>query len=149
MRKEIINKERILKIILVIVYSIFIIMIVNIYIKEKYNESAYKITKNECNSKKDLNEELEEDIMCKSAGYYIDDNKVNISLGKINCANDIKIEKIEVDEEMNVYIKAKEKKGKNQAKCVCNPSLTIEFDKPVESVIFETEAGTELNECNS
>ncbi len=149
MRKEIINKERILKIILVIVYSIFVIMFVTIAIKEKNGNSTYKITKIGCNSKNDSNNKSEEDVICKSAGYYIDDNKVNISLGNINCANDIKIEKIEVDEEMNVYIKVKEKKGKNQAKCVCNPSLTIEFDKTVESVILETENGNELNECNS
>ena len=148
MKKEIINKEKILKIILVIFYSIFVIMIVNVVVNDNNKLSNYKITKNECNRKADLIEEPKE-IVCKSAGYYIDNNKVNISLGNINCANDIKIEEIEVDEDMNVYIKAKEKKGKNQAKCVCNPSLTIEFDKTVESVIFETEDGNELNECNS
>ena len=149
MKKEIINKEKILKIILVISYSIFVIMIVNVAIKENSKLSNYKITKNECNSKNDSKEELKEDVVCKSAGYYIDNNKVNISLGNINCANDIKIEKNEVDEEMNVYIKKKKKKGMYQAKCVCNPSLTIEFEKDVESVIFETEDGNELNECNS
>ena len=147
MRKEIINKERILKIILVIVYSIFVIMFVTVAIKEKNGNSTYKITKIGCNSKNDSNTKSEEDVICKTAGYYIDNDKVNISLGRINCANDIKIEKIEVDDEMNVYIKVKEKKGKNQAKCVCNPSINIQFNEEVNNVTLVTEDGTELGEC--
>lgn len=141
------NKEIIIKTILVIVYIVFIIMFISEWTSVK--NPAYKITKVGCNSAKKSSKELTEEGECKTPGYYIDNDRVNISLGNINCANDIKIQKIEVDEEMNVYIKVKEKIGKNQAKCVCSPSINIEFYNEVNSVTLVKEDGTELDECKS
>lgn len=139
------NKEIIIKTILVIVYTVFIIMFISEW--TSVENTSYKVTKVGCNSAKKSSKELTEEGECKNPGYYIDNDRVNISLGKINCTNDIEIQKIEVDEEMNIYIKIKEKIGKNQVKCVCNPSINIQFNEEVNNVTLVTEDGTELDEC--
>ena len=143
------NKEKILKIILVVVYTLFIALFIamrsGIWIFK--DNVSYRITKIGCNSSKNSTKDLTEEGECTTPGYYIDDDRVNISLGSINCANDIKIVKVEADKDMNVTIKVKEKKGRVQAKCVCSPSLNIEFNKEVNSVTLIKEDGTELGEC--
>lgn len=84
---------------------------------------------------------------CNRSGYYIHNNKVNINMGSINCGSSIEIEKIKVDKDMNVYIKAIVKEGYGKMQCECNKSLNIEFSKKVNSVILEKEDGIRLDEC--
>ena len=84
---------------------------------------------------------------CQNPGYHINNNTVTINIGAMNCASSIAISKIKVDKNMNVYIKAKEKKSAEQAKCICSPTINIKFTNKVNSVTLVTEDGTELGEC--
>ena len=58
-----------------------------------------------CNSttvNKDESSKLNEKGECINSGYYIDNNRVNINIGSINCANDIEIINLKVDKSRNV-----------------------------------------------
>lgn len=151
--KEGVSKKRILEIILLIVYVIFVVVFMNMFYKKGgfKDNSTYRITKGECNSgitvKGESIDGLSEKGECINPGYYIDGNNVNVSIGNINCANKLEIENIEVDEDMNVYIQVKEKKSASQAKCTCSPSYNIDFYNEVNSVTLVKEDGTELDEC--
>lgn len=131
---------------IIIILILVIIKICNIGVA---GTTFYTVSKGECNSPiityndSSLNDKGE----CKRAGYYIDNNKVNINIGNMNCGNSIKIEKIIINKGMNVYIKAKEKKGYMSMMCLCSPSLNITFSKKVNSVTLENEEGMILSEC--
>ena len=90
---------------------------------------------------------INENKECSKSGYYIDDNKVSINIGSMNCANSINIVSITTDLNMNVYIKAKERKSPLTTQCLCNPSLNIYFTRKVKSVTLVPENGIELGEC--
>ena len=45
-------------------------------------------------------------------------------------------------------IKVKEKKSREQAKCICKPSINIIFTKKVNSVTVTTADGIKLRQCN-
>ena len=79
--------------------------------------------------------------------HYIDGNKVSINIGTMNCGNTINIVRITTDLNMNVYIKAKERKTPLTAQCLCNPSLNIYFTRKVKSVTLVSEDGMKLGEC--
>jgi len=131
---------------IIIILILVIIKICNIGVA---GTTFYTVSKGECNSPiityndSSLNDKGE----CKRAGYYIDNNKVNINIGSMNCGNSIKIETIKTTKDMNVYIKAKEKKGYMSMMCLCSPSLNITFSKKVNSVTLENEKGMILSEC--
>lgn len=110
--------------------------------------TIYTTSKGECNediSKIGLNEKKE----CLNSGYYIDDKRVNINIGTINCGRNVKIVSIKVDKDMNVDIVAGEKESiVGDAWCKCNPSLNIKFSKKVKSVHLIRESDkAELSEC--
>ena len=90
---------------------------------------------------------------CNSAEAYDNESELNkkgecLNIGSINCANSIEIVKLKVDKKMNVDIKVKEKKSREQAKCMCKPSLNIIFTKKVNSVTVTTADGIKLRQCN-
>ena len=126
----------------------FMAIIIYIFIIKRGPD--YKISQGECKSGviMDDSNRLNENKECLVPGYYIDNNEVNINIGIINCANDIEIVKLKVDKKMNVTIKVKEKKYREQAKCICKPSINIIFAKKINSVTVTTEDGIKLRQCN-
>ena len=95
------------------------------------------------NNKDESNKKKE----CLIPGYHINKNKVNINIGSMTCGHNIKISELKVDKNMNVYIKAQERKGISEAWCLCSPNLTLYFYKNVNSVTLVNEDGTKLGEC--
>lgn len=153
MNKKEKKKNKRLKNIL-IASCILIILLIIVLVIGKFRISGttiYRVTKGECNSttvNKDESSKLNEKGECINSGYYIDNNRVNINIGSINCANDIEIINLKVDKSRNVKIKVKEKKNKTQAKCMCKPSLNIIFFKKVNSATVTTDKGIILRQCN-
>ena len=147
------KKNKILKITILIVSILLLLLLLSMVIL-KWRISGttfYRITEGECNSAMVYEEEtsgLNEKGECINSGYYIDNNRVNVNIGSINCANGIEIVKLKVDKKMNVEIKVKEKKSREQAKCICKPSINIIFTKKVNSVTVTTEDGIKLRKCN-
>ena len=147
------KKNKTIKIILIVACILVILLVLSMVIF-KWRISGitfYRITEGECNSAMVYEEEtngLNEKGECINSGYYIDNNRVNINIGSINCANDIEIVKLKVDKKMNVTIKVKEKKYREQAKCICKPSINIIFTKKVNSVTITTSDGIKLRQCN-
>ena len=148
------KKKKIIKAILVIIIIISVIFLLGIItdICGFAGTSFYIVKKGECfssistyhgdNYEPTINENKE----CSQAGYYIDGNKVSINIGTMNCGNTINIVKITTDLNMNVYIKAKERKTPLTAQCLCNPSLNIYFTRKVKSVTLVSD-GMKLGEC--
>ena len=146
------KKSKKLKITILIVSILLLLLLLSMVIfKWRISGTTfYRITEGECNSGMVYEEEtsgLNEKGECINSGYYIDNNRVNVNIGSINCANDIEIVKLKVDKKMNVYIMVKEKVSELQENCLCSPSLNVKFNEKIRSVTLVTEDGTKLEEC--
>ena len=102
MKKKEKKKNKSLKIILIVALILIILLILSmIMFKWRISgTSFYRLTKGECNSAMVYEEEtngLNEKGECINSGYYIDNNRVNVNMGSINCANDLEIVKLKVD----------------------------------------------------
>ena len=103
------KKNKTIKIILIVACILVILLVLSMVIF-KWRISGitfYRITEGECNSAMVYEEEtngLNEKGECINSGYYIDNNRVNINIGSINCANDIEIVKLKVDKNYLVPI---------------------------------------------
>ena len=152
MKKKDKKRNKRFRIILLVVCTLIFLLLLFIIIG-KWRISGttiYRTTLGKCNSAEAYDNEsgLNKKGECLKKGYYIDNKRVNVNIGSINCASNIEIMKIKVDKKMNVNIKVKEKKSKTQAKCMCKPSLNIIFTKKVNSVTVTTEDGIKLRQCN-
>ncbi len=67
----------------------------------------------------------------------------------MTCGSSIKITKLKVDKDMNVYIKAQEKPTslKYQCNTGCSSTATIYLLRKVNSVTVVKEDGTKLGKC--
>ena len=152
MKKKDKKKNKRFRIILLVVCTLIFLLLLFIIIG-KWRISGttiYRTTLGKCNSEEAYDNEsgLNKKGECLKKGYYIDNKRVNVNIGSINCANSIEIVKLKVDKKMNVDIKVKEKKSREQAKCMCKPSLNIIFTKKVNSVTVTTADGIKLRQCN-
>ena len=151
------KKKKLIIICIIIITVIIFLIITGIFGFAR--TASYTVSEGECNSiittysadgkPSTLNDKGE----CKIAGYYIDNNRVNINIGNINCDHKIKIKKIKISKDMNVYIKVKESyfifadKLGLDASCNCSKSLNITFSKKVNNVTIVNENGAKLHKC--
>ena len=94
----------------------------------------------------DDSNKLNENKECLVPGYYIDNDKVNINIGYMNCSNRIEIEKIKQTKRW-IYIRVKEKVSDLQENCIYRTLLNIKCTKKIKNVTLTTEDGTKLEEC--